>query len=196
MYKRQAGILILLINIIGGLIIGIAQHDLPVSTAAENYIILSVGDGLVAQIPSLLLAIATAIIVTRVSTSQDLSKQIGSQIGVKQAWLPSACVLFLLGLIPGMPNTLFLIGSGLTFLIWWILRKNNEALDDNENIISENDADVKKSDNDTDQNNISLSEIADNSAISMQLGYGLIQLVDDENDGPLIARITGVRKQI
>ena len=92
-----AGILILLINIIGGLVIGIAQHDLPVSIAAENYIILSVGDGLVAQIPSLLLAIATAIIVTRVSTSQDLSKQIGSQIGVKQAWLPSACVLFLLG---------------------------------------------------------------------------------------------------
>ena len=95
-----------------------------------------------------------------------------------------------------MPNTLFLIGSGLTFFVWWILRKNNEALDDNENIISENDSDVKKSDNDTDQNNISLSEIADNSAISMQLGYGLIQLVDDENDGPLIARITGVRKQI
>ena len=147
-----AGILILLINIIGGLIIGIAQHDLPVSTAAENYIILSVGDGLVAQIPSLLLAIATAIIVTRVSTSQDLSKQIGSQIGVKQAWLPSACVLFLLGLIPGMPNTLFLIGSGLTFFVWWILRKNNEALNHNENIISENDSDVKKSDNDTDQN--------------------------------------------
>ena len=89
-----AGILILLINIIGGLVIGIAQHDLPVSIAAENYIILSVGDGLVAQIPSFLLAIATAIIVTRVSTSQDLSKQIGSQIGVKQAWLPSACVYF------------------------------------------------------------------------------------------------------
>ena len=82
-----------------------------------------------------------------------------------------------------MPNTLFLIGSGLTFFVWWILRKSNEALDDNNNIISENDADVKKSDNDTDQNNISLSEIADNSAISMQLGYGLIQLVDDENDG-------------
>ena len=126
-----AGILILLINIIGGLVIGIAQHNLPVSMAAENYIILSVGDGLVAQIPSLLLAIATAIIVTRVSTSQDLSKQIGSQIGVKQAWLPSACVLFLLGLIPGMPNTLFLLGSAITFFIWWIIRKNNETLNDN-----------------------------------------------------------------
>ena len=193
-----AGILILLINIIGGLVIGIAQHDLPVSIAAENYIILSVGDGLVAQIPSLLLAIATAIIVTRVSTSQDLSKQIGSQIGVKQAWLPSACVLFLLGLIPGMPNTLFLLGSALTFTVWWMLRKNNENFDNGDTNISENNKnkDAKNTENEEDENIISLSEIADNSSISMQLGYGLIQLVDDENDGPLIARITGVRKQI
>jgi len=190
-----AGILILLINIIGGLIIGIAQHNLPVSTAAENYIILSVGDGLVAQIPSLLLAIATAIIVTRVSTSQDLSKQIGSQIGIKQAWLPSAGVLFLLGIIPGMPNLLFLTASGLTFFIWWTIKKQGESSGEiNDKSIKENDED--KLDNTDDDNTLSLSEIADNSAISMQLGYGLIQLVDDENDGPLIARITGVRKQI
>ena len=187
-----AGILILLINIIGGLIIGIAQHNLPVSTAAENYIILSVGDGLVAQIPSLLLAIATAIIVTRVSTSQDLSKQIGSQIGVKQAWLPSACVLFLLGLIPGMPNTLFLLGSGLTFFIWWMLQRKNESFEQDTSFADEN----VNVDDEKDDNSISLSEIADNSSISMQLGYGLIQLVDDQNEGPLIARITGVRKQI
>ena len=190
-----AGILILLINIIGGLIIGIAQHNLPVSTAAENYIILSVGDGLVAQIPSLLLAIATAIIVTRVSTSQDLSKQIGSQIGIKQAWLPSAGVLFLLGIIPGMPNLLFLTASALTFFIWWTIKKQGESSGEiNDKSVKENDED--KLDNTDDDNTLSLSEIADNSAISMQLGYGLIQLVDDENDGPLIARITGVRKQI
>ena len=190
-----AGILILLINIIGGLIIGIAQHNLPVSTAAENYIILSVGDGLVAQIPSLLLAIATAIIVTRVSTSQDLSKQIGTQIGIKQAWLPSAGVLFLLGIIPGMPNLLFLTASALTFFIWWTIKKQGESSGEiNDKSVKENDDD--KLDNTDDDNALSLSEIADNSAISMQLGYGLIQLVDDENDGPLIARITGVRKQI
>ena len=190
-----AGILILLINIIGGLIIGIAQHNLPVSTAAENYIILSVGDGLVAQIPSLLLAIATAIIVTRVSTSQDLSKQIGTQIGIKQAWLPSAGVLFLLGIIPGMPNLLFLTASALTFFIWWTIKKQAESSGEiNDKSVKENDED--KLDNTDDDNALSLSEIADNSAISMQLGYGLIQLVDDENDGPLIARITGVRKQI
>ena len=190
-----AGILILLINIIGGLIIGIAQHNLPVSTAAENYIILSVGDGLVAQIPSLLLAIATAIIVTRVSTSQDLSKQIGTQIGIKQAWLPSAGVLFLLGIIPGMPNLLFLTASALTFFIWWTIKNQVESSREiNDKSVKENDED--NLDNTDDDNSLSLSEIADNSAISMQLGYGLIQLVDDENDGPLIARITGVRKQI
>ena len=190
-----AGILILLINIIGGLIIGIAQHNLPVSTAAENYIILSVGDGLVAQIPSLLLAIATAIIVTRVSTSQDLSKQIGTQIGIKQAWLPSAGVLFLLGIIPGMPNLLFLTASALTLFIWWTIKKQGKSSGEiNDKSVKENDED--KLDNTDDDNALSLSEIADNSAISMQLGYGLIQLVDDENDGPLIARITGVRKQI
>ena len=191
-----AGILILLINIIGGLIIGIAQHDLPVSTAAENYIILSVGDGLVAQIPSLLLAIATAIIVTRVSTSQDLSEQIGSQIGIKQAWLPSGGVLFLLGLIPGMPNMLFLTASGLTFFIWWKIKQKDQNPNEENNILDNNsniDSDGTKKDND---NSIDLSEVADNSAISMQLGYGLIQMVDDENDGPLIGRITGVRKQI
>ena len=95
-----------------------------------------------------------------------------------------------------MPNTLFLIGSGLTFFVWWMLRKNNESLEEDENTISEKGSDVKNIENAEDENNISLSEIADNSAISMQLGYGLIQLVDDENDGPLIARITGVRKQI
>jgi flagellar biosynthesis protein FlhA len=190
-----AGILILLINIIGGLIIGIAQHDLPVSTAAENYIILSVGDGLVAQIPSLLLAVATAIIVTRVSTSQDLSKQIGSQIGIKQAWLPSAGVLFLLGIIPGMPNFLFLIASGLTLLVWWTIKKQSEK-SINSDEVKNLSSDEENLENEKDENSISLSDIADNSAISMQLGYGLIQLVDDEKDGPLISRITGVRKQL
>ena len=146
-----AGILILLINIIGGLIIGIAQHDLPVSTAAENYIILSVGDGLVAQIPSLLLAIATAIIVTRVSTSQDLSEQIGSQIGIKQAWLPSGGVLFLLGLIPGMPNMLFLTASGLTFFIWWKIKQKDQNPNEENNILDNNsniDSDGTKKDDD------------------------------------------------
>ncbi len=188
-----AGILILLINIIGGLTIGLAQHDLPLSTAAENYIILSVGDGLVAQIPSLLLAISTAIIVTRISSNHDLSEQIGSQIGIKEAWLPSSAVLFLIGMIPGMPNFLFLIASVLSLLMWYYLYKNkSDEKTEAEVLTSEGKPVLDQSET----NNIELDEISDNSQISMQLGYGLIQLVDDNNEGPLISRITGVRKQL
>ena len=189
-----AGILILLINIIGGLTIGLAQHDLPLSTAAENYIILSVGDGLVAQIPSLLLAISTAIIVTRISSNHDLSEQIGSQIGIKEAWLPSSAVLFLIGMIPGMPNFLFLIASVLSLLMWYYLYKNKFNEQDEGQILTDDDG--KPVLDQSESNNIDLDEISDNSQISMQLGYGLIQLVDDNNEGPLISRITGVRKQL
>ena len=188
-----AGILILLINIIGGLTIGLAQHDLPLSTAAENYIILSVGDGLVAQIPSLLLAISTAIIVTRISSNHDLSEQIGSQIGIKEAWLPSSAVLFLIGMIPGMPNFLFLIASVLSLLMWYYLYKNKLDEETEDKLSAEEGKSVL---NQSETNNIDLDEISDNSQISMQLGYGLIQLVDDNNEGPLISRITGVRKQL
>ena len=188
-----AGILILLINIIGGLTIGLAQHDLPLSTAAENYIILSVGDGLVAQIPSLLLAISTAIIVTRISSNHDLSEQIGSQIGIKEAWLPSSAVLFLIGMIPGMPNFLFLIASVLSFLMWYYLYKNKFNEEAEGEMLTDDGKPVLDQ---SESNNIDLDEISDNSQISMQLGYGLIQLVDDNNEGPLISRITGVRKQL
>ena len=104
-----AGILILAINVIGGLAIGITQHDLPLSIAAENYVILSVGDGLVAQIPGLLLSIATAIIVTRVSSSQDMAQHIASEVSLSRAWFPVAGVLALIGMVPGMPNVLFLL---------------------------------------------------------------------------------------
>ncbi len=193
-----AGILILLINIIGGLTIGLAQHDLPLSTAAENYIILSVGDGLVAQIPSLLLAISTAIIVTRISSNHDLSEQIGSQIGIKEAWLPSSAVLFLIGMIPGMPNLLFLIASVLSLLMWYYLYKNKlDKKTESEVLTADGKPVLDQSEtNNNNNNNIELDEISDNSQISMQLGYGLIQLVDDNNEGPLISRITGVRKQL
>ena len=188
-----AGILILLINIIGGLTIGLAQHDLPLSTAAENYIILSVGDGLVAQIPSLLLAISTAIIVTRISSNHDLSEQIGSQIGIKEAWLPSSAVLFLIGMIPGMPNFLFIVASVLSLLMWYYLYKNKLDKDTESEMLA---GDGKPVLDQSETTNIDLDEISDNSQISMQLGYGLIQLVDDNNEGPLISRITGVRKQL
>ena len=106
-----AGLLILAINIFGGLIIGMAQHGLSFDVAAQTYITLTVGDGLVAQVPSLLLSIATAVIVTRSSGGQDLSDQLRQQVGMRRAWWPVAGMLGLLGLIPGMPNTIFLLAA-------------------------------------------------------------------------------------
>ena len=106
-----AGILILAINIVGGIIIGTAQHDLAIGQAAETYILLSVGDGLVAQIPSLLLSIATAIIVTRVSSNTDMAAHIGEQVNLTRAWAPVAGVMLIIGLVPGMPNIMFLLAA-------------------------------------------------------------------------------------
>ena len=104
-----AALLILAVNIIGGLIIGLSQHEMGVGQAAEIYLLLSVGDGLVAQIPSLLLAIATAIIVTRVSSTQNMAAHIGRQVSISSAWIPVSGLLLLIGFMPGMPNFLFLI---------------------------------------------------------------------------------------
>ena len=105
-----ASILILVINIVGGLIIGLTQHDLPVGIAAETYVLLSVGDGLVAQIPSLLLAISTAIIVTRVSATHDMAENIGRQVSLSRAWIPVAGVLMLLAV-----------------LVWWLLLPDTDT---------------------------------------------------------------------
>ena len=200
-----AGILILAINIIGGLIIGLAQHGLSLQSAAESYILLSIGDGLVAQIPSLLLAIATAIIVTRVSTTQDMAKHIGRQVSMFRAWVPVAGVLLLIGFVPGMPNFLFLFAATAAGLTAWFLR--NYTPEDDETVAgaaggagvaggqgpggaADENAETSAPDR------IELSDVTDNSPVSIQLGYGLIEMVDEQTGGPLINRITGIRKQI
>ena len=202
-----AGILILSINIIGGLIIGIAQHDLSVEDAASSYILLSIGDGLVAQIPSLLLAIATAIIVTRVSTTQDMAAHIGEQVGMFRAWLPVTGVLLLLGFIPGMPNLMFLTAGVISGALAYYIKKQ-ESTEPNQNDMARNalagpaaqgqPAAAGQADGQTNDapDKIELADITDNSAVSIQLGYGLIEMVDEQTGGPLINRITGVRKQL
>ena len=187
-----AGILILVINIIGGLIIGTVMHDLSLNESAETYILLTVGDGLVAQIPSLLLAMATATIVTRIASDKDdLAGQISNQMGLSKAWVPVSAVLLLFGLVPGMPNILFLIGALFSGVIAWLTSKKGgkdiiedekESLDDDENI-----------------GKIEIDEVSDNASVSLDLGYGLISLVDSNDKksaGPLISKITGIRKQV
>jgi len=187
-----AGILILVINIIGGLIIGSVMHDLTISESAETYILLTVGDGLVAQIPSLLLAMATATIVTRISSdNNDLAGQISKQMGLSRAWVPVSAVLLLFGLVPGMPNTLFLTGAFLSGLIAWFTSKR-----DGLNQIEEQPESKNEEEN---IGNIEIDEVSDNASISLDLGYGLISLVDStdkKSAGPLISKITSIRKQV
>ena len=197
-----AAILILVINIIGGLIIGTVQHELSLNESAEKYILLTVGDGLVAQIPSLLLALATATIVTRIaSDKQDLSGQISNQMGMAKAWIPVSAVLFTFGLVPGMPNKLFLIAGLLSGLLAWRLSKNDSEVEEN--------TDTEKNVDEDDPGKIDIDDVSDNAAISLDLGYGLISMVDSDlsadlpenedkkvGDGPLISKITGIRKQV
>ena len=193
-----AGILILAINIIGGLIIGLGQHDLTLETAAESYMVLAIGDGLVAQIPSLLLAIATAIIVTRVSTTQDMGTHIGHQVGLFRAWVPVSGVLLLIGFVPGMPNFLFLIAAAVAALAAYFVRNGppSDAIPATAGEISGLDSAATDNEENNKPDRIELSDITDNSAVSVQLGYGLIEMVDEQTGGPLINRITGIRKQI
>ena len=187
-----ASILILAINIIGGLIIGISQYDLPVSTAAETYVLLSIGDGLVAQIPSLLLAISTAIIVTRVSSKQDMATHIGDQLSISRAWIPVSAVLLLIGFVPGMPNLLFItsaiVAATAGFLARRVERKRETKIED-----SIEDENIQE---DVDGDQLRLEDVTDYSPVSVQLGYGLVEMVDDDTGGPLVERITGIRKQV
>ena len=190
-----AGILILIINIVGGLGIGLAQHSLSFEVAAQNYILLSVGDGLVAQIPSLLLAISTAIIVTRVSSTQDMAQHIGEQVSLSRAWYPVAGVLLLLGFVPGMPNALFLIAGLAAGGVAFFVNKKMQAASEQEAVDGE--AGELRLEGDTAKpEQIELSEIADNSPVSIQLGYGLVEMVNEENGGTLVNRVTGIRRQV
>ena len=166
------------------------QYDMSFGDASQNYVILSVGDGLVAQIPSLLLAMATAVIVTRISSNHDLSGQISNEVGITKAWVPAAGVILLIGFIPGMPNLLFVFFGILAALTGYYFHKKSK----NQSNLEEKLVEAEKSEEDQDK--IELQEVTDNSAISIQLGYGLIKLVDQDNTGPLVSRVTGVRRQV
>ena len=184
-----AGILILAINVIGGLIIGIAQHNLSVTQAAENYILLSIGDGLVAQIPSLLLSIATAIIVTRVSSSENMSEHISRQVNLSAAWLPTSLVMLALGLVPGMPNMLFIGFSIITAFLEWTSRRKEILVASSEAV----ELETEKAEDDVE---FGLGDVKDASKISVNIGYGLITLVDEGKADNLVPKVTRLRKEI
>ena len=190
-----AGILILFINIIGGIIIGTAQHDMSFGHAAETYILLSIGDGLVAQIPALLLSIATAIIVTRVSAETDMGVLISKQINISKAWIPVAGVMLIIGMVPGMPNLMFLLGGGAAAVAAWFgIKRERAAPALAAAAASKAEAAAGSAAAAPGQPEaITPEDVSDHAPISLQIGYGLIPLAG-EGSGQLISRITAIRK--
>ena len=182
-----AALLILAVNIIGGLVLGMVSHGLSAGEAGELYITMAVGDALVAAVPSLLLSIAAAMIVTRVSDTRDLSGQIGGQFSDHRTWLPVAIILGLMGSIPAMPQTVFLPFAAITAYIWHKLRmrKRDEAV-----------AAAVVADPPRDPSIIAIEDVSENALICVELGYGLVHLADERKGAPLVSRLTGLRRQL
>ncbi len=183
-----AALLILAANIIGGLILGPVSHGMTIAAAAKSYILLAIGDALVAQLPSLMLSIAAAAIVTRVSSDKDLAGQIGGQFGSPRTWTPVAIILGLLGLLPGMPHLVILATAGLAGFAAWKLRQIEKrpvaaAL-------------PVAAEEPVDPSTIGWDEVTDGMQVNFDIGYGLVPLVDPRRGAPLMGRITGVRRQL
>ncbi len=181
-----AGLLILATNIVGGLILGPVSHGMTIGDAAHNYVLLAIGDALVAQLPSLMLSIAAAAIVTRVTSTHDLAGQIGSQFGSPRTWTPVAVILGLLGLMPGMPHFIILAMAGIAGFAAWKLRQ----IAARPVIVP---APVVEA---ADPSRIGWDEVSDAMQINIDIGYGLVPLVDERRGAPLMGRVTGVRRQL
>ena len=184
-----AGLLILLINLIGGLIIGIAQHDLPIAEAGKIYTLLTIGDGLVAQIPSLLLSLATAIVVTRVTTTESITEQASTQLANPTALFISAAILVILGMVPGMPHLMFITlsvaAAGLGLMII------SKEVQEEQAVQAEKDAAPAEGPKELDWDDVDQVDL-----IGLEIGYGLIPLVNAETGGELMSRVKGVRKKL
>jgi len=185
-----AGILIVFINLFGGTIIGAAQHGMSLADAGRTYALLTIGDGLVAQIPALLLSVAVAILVTRVSRPHDMSQQIMSQVlGQPRALAVTGGILTLLGIIPGMPNLVFLGMASLCAGGTYLLTKRRNA----ETAAPAAVAPLKTP---TETKELSWDDVEQVDLIGLEVGYRLIPLVDRTQGGELMSRIKGVRKKL
>jgi flagellar biosynthesis protein FlhA len=186
-----AGILIVFINLFGGTLIGAAQHGMPIAEAGRTYALLTIGDGLVAQIPALVLSVAVAVLVTRVSRPHDMSQQFMSQVlGQPKALAVTAGILTLLGIIPGMPNVVFLGMAGLCGAGAHLLNKR-KAADKAAAAAAPAAATVS-----AEQRELSWDDVEPVDLIGLEVGYRLIPLVDRHQGGELMGRIKGVRKKL
>ncbi|MFB2864625.1 flagellar biosynthesis protein FlhA [Aeromonas sp. MdU4] len=189
-----AGIMILFINILGGFIIGMMQHHLTFSESAGIYTLLAIGDGLVAQIPSLLLSIAAAIIVTRQNTDQDMGTAVlGQLFDNPKALIISAGILLMMGFVPGMPHFAFLSLGGISAAgAWWLLRRQKLAVAK----AARGELMPATSDQPHEQKELSWDDVMPVDVIGLEVGYQLIPLVDRNQGGELLNRIKGVRKKL
>ncbi len=187
-----AGLLILFINIVGGLTVGMLQHQLSFQEAGEIYVLLAIGDGLVAQIPALLLSLATAIIVTRVTTAENTSQQSSMQLANPQALYISAAILFTLGIIPNMPHLVFLLFAAICAGVGFLIQRQVSQVkqQDASAIVTASAAAAEASDL------LGWDDIEQSDTISLELGYGLVALASQEGGGTLLGRIRGVRKKL
>ncbi|WP_018953893.1 flagellar biosynthesis protein FlhA [Thioalkalivibrio sulfidiphilus] len=189
-----AGILILVINIIGGLTIGTLQHGMALADAATNYVLLTIGDGLVAQIPSLLLSSATAIIVTRVSAAQDMGKQVFQQMFASpRALYVAAGVVGSLGLVPGMPNMVFLSLGALMAASAYLTAQRRAA---EEAALLEPSIEAAAAAPSPETKELSWDDVPPVDLVGLEVGYRLIPLVDRSQGGQLMGRIKGVRRKL
>ncbi len=189
-----AGLMILGINIVGGLIVGMVFHGLTLSKAANVYTTLAIGDGLVAQIPSLLLSLATAVIVTRDSSGHDLTDRMMRQLGGKRAWWPVSGILGLFGLVPGMPTTLF-IGAGMICALIAIKSSAPGAADEKVAALAEGGVEIATDSDSEKDGQLSIEDVSSRTQLLLEVGYGLIPLLEDDSKSSLVTRITGIRKQ-
>jgi flagellar biosynthesis protein FlhA len=182
-----AGLLILIINIVGGIAIGILQHDLSFAEAGRIYVLLTIGDGLVAQLPSLILSLATAIIVTRVTTTQSMTDQAKNQLASPPALFAASGVLLLLGIVPGMPHFIFLSLAGAAAWIAFALVQRESA-----EVGGESARELAPSP----PRELDWEDVHQVDLIGLDIGYGLIPLVSVESGGQLMPRVKGVRKKL
>jgi flagellar biosynthesis protein FlhA len=191
-----AGLLILFINIIGGIAIGMSQHDLDFGTAMQFYALLTIGDGLVAQIPALLLSTAAAIMVTRQNTSEDVGTQVVSQLFTDpKALIIAGSVIGFLGLIPGMPHLAFLtIAAAAGGGAWMLIEKNKKKIE--QEPTRQLDTNVATAPVKSETKELSWDDVQPVDPVGLEVGYRLIPLVDQAQDGTLMGRIKGVRKKL
>jgi flagellar biosynthesis protein FlhA len=184
-----AGIIIMLINLIGGLIVGMIQHDMALADAASRYTLLTIGDGLVAQVPALVISTAAGLVVSRVSSSSDLSEQLTSQLfGKPQAIYLAAGILTLMGILPGMPHVSFLLMGGLLAgIAYWLHQQQQQAAD----LAAEPPPAAP-----AEPEEVGWNDVAQVDRLGLEVGYRLVPLLDKGQDGELLRRIRGIRKKI